>query len=365
MKTLSESQRVFNFSAGPATLPVEVLEQIQQELFNYQGLGVSILELGHRTGVVDALMNEIKQDLADLLHLPDYMKVLFLPGGATMQFAALPMNLLRQGFAQYAITGFWSGRAAMHAEPCNRIQRIEAIQSKDPYIILPSDEWPIDKNAAYLHYCANDTIEGVKVAMPSQCPVPLVADMSSCLLSEPIDASAHKLIYACAQKNCGPAGITMVMVDDRDLSQAHDYTPAIVNYQRQMEANSMCNTPPVFPIYVTGLVLKWLKRQGGVEAIAKINQAKAKTLYDYIDQSDLYINSVDPSCRSIMNVTFHFADKDLVPLFVEEAEKAGCHNLKGHRSYGGIRASIYNATPQEGVDRLIECMQTFANKQKR
>ncbi len=353
--------RVFNFSAGPAVLPEEVLEQAREEMLDWHGSGMSVMVMGPRGNAVVPTAAEAGQDLRDLLEIPDNYKVLFLQGGATGQFAAIPMNLLRgKGSADYVNTGSWSKKAISEAKKYCKVNVVASGEASNFMSIPPQSEWQLSDDAAYVHYTPNETISGVEFHWVPEVEAPLVADMSSTILSRPIDVSKFGLIYAGAQKNIGPAGLTLVIVREDLIGDALPQTPAVWDYKVQADADSMSNTPPTFGWYLAGLVFKWLKKRGGLQAMAELNKRKADKLYAAIDGSDFYSNPVDPAARSWMNIPFLLADSSLEKAFLEEAKEYGLMTLAGHRSVGGMRASIYNAMPEEGVDRLIEFMQDFA-----
>lgn len=356
--------RVYNFSAGPAVLPEPVLRQAAEEMLDWQGSGMSVMEMSHRGKEFVGIAAQAEQDLRDLLAVPDGYRVLFLQGGATGQFAAVPMNLLGEaGRADYFDTGSWSKKAIAEARQYGEVNVAMAGGRGDPMTLPPAGEWQLDPGAAYVHYCHNETITGVEFPeIPDTGDVPLVADMSSTLLSRPLDVSRFGVIYAGAQKNFGPAGLTLVIVREDLLERASAQTPAIWHWARQAEADSMLNTPATYSWYVAGLVFQWLKHEGGLEGMAERNRRKAEKLYAAIDASDFYRNPVDPSCRSWMNVPFVLADSDLDADFLAEASAAGLKTLKGHRSVGGMRASLYNAMPEAGVDALIDFMQDFERR---
>ncbi|WP_435104756.1 3-phosphoserine/phosphohydroxythreonine transaminase [Arhodomonas sp. AD133] len=356
--------RVYNFSAGPGALPEEVLQEAREELLDWQGSGMSVMEMSHRGKEFVAIASEAESDLRELLAIPDNYRVLFLQGGAMGEFAAVPMNLLRgRGSADYVNTGNWSKKAIAEARKFCEVNVVAEGGNEDPMTIPAFDSWQRSSDAAYLHYTPNETISGLEFHWtPDTGDVPLVADMSSTLLSRPVDVSKFGLIYAGAQKNIGPAGVTLVIVREDLLGGAMAETPAVFDYQKMAEADSMANTPPTFAWYMAGLVFKWLKRQGGLEGMAEINKRKADKLYAAIDGSDFYRNPVDPACRSWMNVPFVLADESLNDTFLSEAKDAGLATLKGHRSVGGMRASIYNAMPEAGVDALIDFMNDFARR---
>ncbi|EKF73479.1 3-phosphoserine/phosphohydroxythreonine aminotransferase [Alcanivorax hongdengensis A-11-3] len=356
--------RAYNFCAGPAALPTAVLEQAQQEMLDYQGKGLSIMEMSHRDQVFVELAARAEQDLRDLMGISDDYAVLFLQGGASTQFAMVPMNLLGEGqSADYINTGQWSKKAIKEAGRYGRIN--VAASSEDTHFttVPPQDTWQRSDNAAYLHYCPNETIGGLEYSfIPEVGDTPLVADMSSTILSRPVDVNRFGLIYAGAQKNIGPAGLTLVIVRKDLLGRAADSVPAMLNYQIHADNDSMYNTPPTYAWYLAGLVFQWLKKQGGVGSMAQINQRKAEKLYGFIDNSDFYSNPVEKISRSWMNVPFVLADDSLDKAFLAQAEQAGLLNLKGHRSVGGMRASIYNAVPEAAVDALIAFMADFEKR---
>lgn len=354
--------RVFNFSAGPAMLPEAVLKKAAGEMLDWHGSGSSIMEMSHRGKEFVSVAAEAEQDLRDLMQIPDNYKVLFLQGGATQQFAAIPLNLLRgKTTADYINTGAWSKKAIAEAKRYCDVN-IAASGEADNFMSVPAqDSWNLNPEAAYVHYTPNETISGVEFDfIPETGDVPLVADMSSTILSRPIDVSKFGLIYAGAQKNIGPAGVTVVIVREDLIGEVDARAPSLFDYAKQAENDSMLNTPPTYSWYLAGLVFKWVKEQGGLEAMAKRNQAKAEKLYDYIDNSGFYANPVAKGSRSWMNIPFTLADDSLDKAFLEGATAAGLTTLKGHRSVGGMRASIYNAMPDEGVDALIAYMKEFA-----
>ena len=355
--------RVFNFSAGPAALPLEVLEEVQAELLDWQGSGMSVMEMSHRGKAFVSIAAQAEADLRALLAVPDNYKVLFLQGGAAGQFSAIPQNLLGgRDQADYVVTGSWGKKAVKEAGKYCDARTIAQPDGAFTHIPEPAG-WARRSDAAYLHYTPNETIEGVEFhQVPDDGGVPLVADFSSTFLSRPIDVSRFGLIYAGAQKNVGPAGLVIVIVREDLLDRAGPQTPMVWDYAKQAEADSMLNTPPCFTWYVAGRVFAWIRRQGGLAAMGEINQRKASKLYAAIDGIDFYANPVDPEARSWMNVPFTLADDALDASFLSEAEAAGLSTLKGHRSVGGMRASIYNAMPEAGVDALIEFMRDFARR---
>ncbi|MBT8078892.1 MAG: 3-phosphoserine/phosphohydroxythreonine transaminase [Gammaproteobacteria bacterium] len=353
--------RIFNFSAGPAVLPGAVLEQVRADIPSWRGTGMSVMEVSHRGKDFDEIARKAEQDVRELLGISDDYAVLFLQGGATLQFAMVPLNLSQSGqTVDYVQTGSWSKKAiAEAARFC--AMNVAADSAESSFTTIPPvDTWRVSSDAAYLHYTPNETIGGVEFHfIPETGDVPLVADMSSTILSRPIDVSRFGLIYAGAQKNIGPAGITLVIVRKDLVGRARVDTPTLLTYEAFAESGSMTNTPPTFAWYVAGLVFAHLKAEGGLEAMAAINERKAAKLYAAIDESSFYSNPVDPACRSWMNVPFVLADPALDAGFLAKADAAGLKNLKGHRSVGGMRASIYNAMPEEGVDALLEFMVEF------
>jgi phosphoserine aminotransferase len=355
--------RVFNFAAGPAALPLEVLEQARDEMTDWRGGGMSVMEISHRSKAFMAVAEEAERDLRELLAIPANYKVLFLQGGATAQFSAIPMNLTQpDARVDYLNTGSWSAKALKLAKDYCQVN-VAADAAESHYTTVPPpSSWRLTSGAAYLHYTPNETIGGVEFPFVPQVDPPLVADMSSTILSRPIEVGRFGLIYAGAQKNIGPSGLCVVIVRDDLLGRARAGTPSVWNYQAMAAEDSMLNTPPTFAWYFAGLVFKWLKRQGGLIAMAERNQAKAQLLYRTIDQSGFYRNPVDPACRSWMNVPFILKDAALDQPFLAEARQAGLMNLAGHRSVGGMRASIYNATSLEAVQALTAFMLDFARR---
>ena len=356
--------RIYNFSAGPAMLPAEVLQQAGVEMTDWHGSGMSVMEMSHRGKEFISIAEKAETDLRELMSIPDNYKVLFLQGGASSQFAMVPMNLLRGGkTADYINTGAWSKKAIAEAKRFCDVHVAASSESTNFTTIPPRSEWSLQPGAAYVHYTPNETIGGVEFhEIPDVGGAPLVADMSSTILSRPIDVSRFGLIYAGAQKNIGPAGLTIVIIREDLIGQELPGTPTMFSYATHAKAESMYNTPPTFGWYIAGLVFEWLKNKGGLKAMEQINAAKAGKLYQAIENSDFYRNPVDPKCRSFMNVPFTLANPDLDSTFLEEAKRAGLMTLKGHRSVGGMRASIYNAMPEEGVDALIAFMTEFKKK---
>lgn len=358
--------QVFNFSAGPAMLPVDVMRQAQQELCDWQGSGSSVMEISHRSKAFIRLAEESEKDLRDLLNIPDNYRVLFFHGGARMQHAAIPLNLLKNhNDADYICGGYWSQCAAVEAEKYCTPNTINVLyeQEQGKRAIKPMSEWQLNDNTAYVHYCPNETIDGIAIdETPNFNNKIIVADYSSAILSRPIDVSKFGLIYAGAQKNIGPSGITVLIIREDLIGHARKETPSVIDYKVQADRDSMFNTPATFPWYMAALVFKWLKAQGGLEVIAKRNQEKAHLLYSAIDKSDFYINGITDANRSWMNVPFYLSDSKLDSLFLQESELAGLRGLKGHKVAGGMRASIYNAMPLEGVQALVSFMADFERK---
>ena len=356
---------IFNFCAGPAMLPKPVMVKAQQELLNWQNTGSSVMELSHRSDIYMKMAAKSEADLRDLMSIPDNYKVLFCHGGGRGQFSAVPLNLLPQGkSADYIVSGSWSQAAVVEAKNFGNINVININQDIDSQsTLVDSKDWPLNPDAAYVHYCPNETVNGIEMnTIPDTKGVPLVADMSSTILSHEIDVSKFGLIYAGAQKNIGPSGLTIVIVREDLLGNAHKATPCIMNYKMSADNDSMYNTPPTYAWYLAGLVFQWLKELGGVKVIAKVNKAKAELLYQTIDNSTLYLNHIDSQYRSKMNVPFWLKDESLNEQFLKESEQAGLTALLGHRIVGGMRASIYNAMPIEGVHDLIDFMKEFETK---
>ena len=353
--------RVYNFSAGPAVLPEEVLREAADEMLDYKGSGMSVMEMSHRSKVYDQIIKEAEADLRDLMQIPDNYKVLFLQGGAHQQFAAVPMNLMKNRKAGYIVTGQWAKRAFNEAKIFGEAVELASSADKTFSYIPDCSDLPITDDMDYVYICENNTIYGTKFwELPNTKGKDLVADISSCFLSEPMDVTRYGLVYGGVQKNIGPAGVVIVIVrEDLIRDDVLPGTPTILKYKTQADADSLYNTPPCYGIYICGKVFKWLKAQGGLEAMKVRNEEKAKILYDFLDQSKLFKGTVEKKDRSIMNVPFVTGDKDLDAKFVKEAEAAGFVNLKGHRSVGGMRASIYNAMPIEGVEKLVAFMKKF------
>ena len=359
------SKRAFNFCAGPAALPEAVLQRAQAELLDWHGKGLSVMEMSHRSDEYTAIAEKAEQDLRELLSIPSNYKVLFLQGGASQQFAEIPLNLLPEdGVADYIDTGIWSRKAVEEARRFGNVNVAASAKSLDYFAIPGQNEWQLSERAAYLHYASNETIGGLQFDwVPDLGDTPLVVDMSSDILSRTIDVSKFGLIYAGAQKNIGPSGLTVVIVREDLLGRAQPQTPTMLNYQVHADADSMYNTPATYPIYIAGLVFKWLKTQGGIKGMAARNEEKAGLLYHAIDSSNgFYYSHIDAPYRSKMNVVFRLKDEALEEQFLSEAKKNGLVQLKGHRSVGGMRASIYNAMPIEGVKALVHFMLDFARQ---
>ncbi|MBK6676110.1 MAG: 3-phosphoserine/phosphohydroxythreonine transaminase [Rhodocyclaceae bacterium] len=354
--------RVFNFSAGPAALPEEVLKQAADEMVDWQGSGQSVMEMSHRGKEFIAIAQAAEADLRELMGIPANYKVLFLQGGASLQFEMIPINLLRgKAVADYVHTGEWAKKAIKAAKTFCNVNVVASAEDKSFTYAPAQADWKLTKDAAYVHYTANETIGGVEFNwVPNTGDVPLVCDMSSNILSRPVDVAKYGLVYAGAQKNIGPAGLTIVIVRDDLVGKAVPTPPAMLNYQTHVDAESMYNTPPTYAIYIAGLVFQWLKRNGGIAAMEQKNIDKANLLYGYLDNSDFYRNPVARPDRSRMNVPFTLKDAGLDDEFLKGAKARGMVQLKGHRSVGGMRASIYNAMPVEGVKALVDYMQEFA-----
>lgn len=353
--------RVYNFSAGPAVLPEEVLKEAADEMLDYQGSGMSVMEISHRSKVFDNIIKTAEQDLRDLMKIPDNYKVLFLQGGASQQFAMIPMNLMKNGVADYIVTGQWAKKAYQEACKYGNAKKIASSEDKTFSYIPDCSDLPIDEDADYVYICENNTIYGTKFKeLPNTKGKTLVSDVSSCFLSEPVDVTKYGVIYGGVQKNIGPAGVVIVIIrEDLITEDVLPGTPTMLQYKTHADADSLYNTPPAYGIYICGKVFKWLKKQGGLEAMKKRNEEKAKILYDFLDESKLFKGTVEKKDRSLMNVPFVTGSEELDAKFVKEAKEAGLESLKGHRSVGGMRASIYNAMPIEGVKALVEFMKKF------
>ena len=353
--------QVFNFAAGPAILPDEVLEIAGKEMLNYRGSGMSVMEMSHRSSVYIDIFDSTKAKLKAALDIPDSHEILFLQGGASLQFSMIPMNLLgADGSADYAVTGNFASNAYIEAQKFGAVRLAASSEDRNHTYIPAQDALDLDPNAKYFYYTANNTIYGTEWKyVPETNAVPLVSDMSSNILSKPVDVSKYGLIFAGAQKNMGPAGVTVVIIDKALAGHELPNTPTLLSYKRMIDTDSMYNTPPCYSIYIVGLVLDWLERQGGVAGMEKIKSERAKMLYDFLDNSSFYIPCAETPFRSDMNLTFKTADKDLDAAFAKEAAAQGIENIAGHRSVGGMRASLYNAMPMRGVEKLIEFMKDF------
>lgn len=356
--------RVYNFSAGPAVLPEEVLNEAAAEMLDYRGTGMSVMEMSHRSKSYETIIEDAESDLRDLLHIPENYKVLFLQGGGSTQFAMVPMNLMKNRVADYIITGQWAKKAHKEASIYGKANAIASSADKTFSYIPDCSDLPVSEDADYVYICENNTIYGTKFwTLPNTKGKLLVADQSSCFLSEPVDVSKYGLIFAGAQKNVGPAGTVIVIIrEDLITEDVLEGTPTMLRYKIHADAKSLYNTPPTYGIYMCGKVFKWLKSKGGLEEMKKINEEKAKILYDFLDESKLFKGTVVKKDRSIMNVPFITGNEELDALFVKESKAAGLENLKGHRTVGGMRASIYNAMPKAGVEKLVEFMSDFEKK---
>ena len=353
--------RVYNFSAGPAVLPEEVLQEAADEMLDYRGTGMSVMEMSHRSKAYDTIIKEAEADLRELMNIPDNYKVLFLQGGASQQFAMIPMNLMKNRVADYIVTGQWAKKAYQEASLYGKANKIASSEDKTFSYIPDCSDLPISEDADYVYICENNTIYGTKFkTLPNTKGKPLVADVSSCFLSEPVDVTKYGVIYGGVQKNIGPAGVVIVIIrEDLITEDVLPGTPTMLTYKTHADAGSLYNTPNCYCIYVCGKVFKWLKKMGGLEEMQKRNIAKAKVLYDFLDESKLFKGTVRKEDRSLMNVPFVTGDKDMDAKFIKEATAAGFVNLKGHRTVGGMRASIYNAMPIEGVEKLVAFMKQF------
>ena len=353
--------RVYNFSAGPAVLPEEVLKEAQAEMLDYRGTGMSVMEMSHRSKAFDEIIDQAEADLRTLMQIPDNYKVLFMQGGASLQFAMIPMNLMKHGKADYIVTGQWAKKAYQEAQKYGTVNKIASSEDKTFSYIPDCSDLPISPDADYVYICENNTIYGTKFhTLPNTKGKILVSDVSSCFLSEPVDVAKYGLLYGGVQKNVGPAGLAIVIIrEDLITEDTLPYTPTYLKYKIHADANSLYNTPNCYGIYMCGKVFKWLKKQGGLAVMKARNEEKAAVLYDFLDGSRLFKGTVRKEDRSLMNVPFVTGDKEMDAKFVKEAEAAGLVNLKGHRSVGGMRASIYNAMPLEGVKALVEFMKKF------
>ncbi len=353
--------RVYNFSAGPAVLPEEVLKEAAAEMLDYNGTGMSVMEMSHRSKAYEEIIQGAEQDLRDLMNIPDNYKVLFLQGGASQQFAMIPMNLMKNKVADYIITGQWAKKAYQEAQIYGKANAIASSADETFSYIPDCSDLPISEDADYVYICENNTIYGTKFKeLPNTKGKTLVSDVSSCFLSEPVDVTKYGVIYGGVQKNIGPAGVVIVIIrEDLITEDTLPGTPTMLKYKIHADNASLYNTPPAYGIYICGKVFKWLKKMGGLEAMKQRNEEKAKILYDFLDNSKMFKGTVRKEDRSLMNVPFVTGDADLDAKFVKEAKAAGLENLKGHRSVGGMRASIYNAMPKEGVEKLVEFMKEF------
>lgn len=356
--------RVYNFSAGPAVLPEEVLREAADEMLDYRGTGMSVMEMSHRSKAYDKIIKDAEADLRELMQIPDNYRVLFLQGGASQQFAMVPMNLMKNRVADYILTGQWAKKAYQEASIYGTANAIASSADETFSYIPDCSDLPVSPDADYVYICENNTIYGTKYwTLPNTKGKLLVADQSSCFLSEPVDVTKYGLIFAGAQKNVGPAGTVIVIIrEDLVTEEVLAGTPTMLKYKTHADADSLYNTPPTYGIYMCGKVFQWLKKRGGLSAMKEYNQKKAAILYDFLDQSRMFKGTVVKKDRSIMNVPFVTGDGELDAVFVQESKAAGLENLKGHRTVGGMRASIYNAMPIEGVERLVEFMADFEKK---
>jgi len=367
LKEENKMSRVYNFSAGPAVLPEDVLKEAAAERLDDTGTGMSVMEMSHRSKAYDTIIKEAESDLRDLLHIPDNYKVLFLQGGASQQFAMVPMNLMKNKVADYILTGQWAKKAFQEGSIYGKANAIASSADKTFSYIPDCSDLPVSEDADYVYICENNTIYGTKYwTLPDTKGKLLVADQSSCFLSEPVDVTKYGLIFAGAQKNVGPAGTVIVIVrEDLVTEDVLPGTPTMLRYKTHADAESLYNTPPTYGIYMCGKVFKWLKARGGLAAMKEYNEKKAEILYDFLDASQLFKGTVVKKDRSLMNVPFVTGDEELDALFVKESKAAGFENLKGHRTVGGMRASIYNAMPAEGVEKLVEFMADFEKKHRK
>jgi phosphoserine aminotransferase len=358
-------ERVYNFSAGPAVLPEEVLKEAADEMLNYNGSGMSVMEMSHRSKTYQAIIDEAEKDLRDLLNIPANYKVLFAQGGASLQFASVPMNLMRNGVADYIITGQWAKKAYQEAQKYGKVNKIASSEDKIFSYIPDCSDLPITDNADYVYICENNTIYGTKFkTLPNTKGKPLVADVSSCFLSEPADITKYGVMYGGVQKNVGPSGVQILFIREDLIGETPAFaaTPTMMNWKIQTDEGSLYNTPPTYGIYICGKVFKWLKKLGGLSAMKEINEKKAAILYNYLDSSKLFRGTVEKKDRSLMNIPFVIGDEPLEEKFIKEATKEGLISLKGHRTVGGMRASLYNAMPIEGVNKLVAFMKDFESK---
>lgn len=358
--------RVYNFSAGPAVLPEEVLREAQEEMLDYRGCGMSVMEMSHRSKLFGDLLHETQEDLRKLMQIPDDYQILFLQGGASLQFSMIPMNLMKNRVADYIVTGQWAKKAWQEAQKYGQANKIASSEDKMFSYIPDCSDLPVSKDADYVYICENNTIYGTKFRkLPDTKGKPLVADVSSCFLSEPVQVSDYGIIYGGVQKNIGPAGMVISIIrKDLITDEVMEFTPTMMKFKTHADADSMYNTPNCYCIYMCGKVFKWILRTGGLAAMKERNEAKAKVLYDFLDASEMFRGTVVREDRSLMNVPFVTGDKELDARFVKEAEAAGFVNLKGHRTVGGMRASIYNAMPMQGVEELVAFMKEFEEANK-
>lgn len=358
-------ERVYNFSAGPAVLPVEVLQQAADEMLNYKGSGMSVMEMSHRSKTYQAIIDEAEADLRDLLNIPSTYKVLFAQGGCSLQFASVPMNLMRNGVADYIVTGQWAKKAFQEAQKYGKANKIATSEDKTFSYIPDCSDLPVSENADYVYICENNTIYGTKYKkLPNTKGKPLVSDVSSCFLSEPVDITKYGVMYGGVQKNVGPSGVQILIIREDLIGEgpAIANTPTMMNWKIQTDNGSLYNTPPTYGIYICGLVFKWIKKLGGLSKMKEMNEAKAKILYDFLDSSKLFKGTVVKEDRSLMNVPFVIGNEEMEAKFIKEATAEGLTSLKGHRTVGGMRASIYNAMPIEGVKKLVAFMKDFESK---
>ncbi len=356
--------RVYNFSAGPAVLPQEVLKEAQEEMLDYRGCGMSVMEMSHRSSMFRDIIDTAEADLRALMGIPDNYKVLFLQGGTALHFATIPMNLMVHGEADYIVTGQWAKKAYVEAQKYGKVNKVASSEDKTFTYIPDCSDLPISENADYVYICENNTIYGTTYhTLPNTKGKDLVSDMSSCFLSRPVDVEKYALILGGAQKNVGPSGVQVIIVrEDLLRDELPDYVPTMLSLKVQADNGSMYNTPPCYGIYICGKVFRWIQALGGLEAMNKRNEEKAAVLYDYLDNNTMFKGTVVKEDRSLMNVPFVIGDKDLEKKFIAEAKEAGLENLGGHRTVGGMRASIYNAMPKEGVETLVEFMRDFERK---
>lgn len=359
-------KRVYNFSAGPAVIPESVLAEAADEMLDYKGSGMSVMEMSHRSKWFDDIIKDAEKDLRELMNIPENYKVLFLQGGASLQFAAIPMNLMKNKVADYIVTGQWAKKAFAEAKIYGTANKIATSEDKTFSYIPDCSDLPISEDADYVYICENNTIYGTKFhELPNTKGKDLVSDVSSCFLSEPVDVSKYGVIYAGVQKNAGPAGLQVVIIrEDLITDDVLPGTPTMMKYKTQADADSLYNTPPCYDIYICGKIFKWVKEMGGLEAMKAHNEKKAAILYDFLDQSEMFKGTVVKKDRSLMNIPFITGDADLDAKFIKEATANGFVNLKGHRSVGGMRASLYNAMPIEGVEKLVEFMKKFEEENK-